>query len=60
MIKASPDNNFFYSIIGINFFTKIIGQSSQQIGAHLDYELPNFIDDYNEYSGNKGIIMKAK
>ena len=49
MIKASPDNNFFYSIIGINFFSKIIGQSSEQIGAHLDDEIPNFIDDYYEY-----------
>ncbi len=51
IINASPDNSFFLSQIGTSLFFKIykiIGKSiGQTAAAHLDDELPNFIDDYN-------------
>ena len=51
IIKASPDNSFFLSQIGTSFFFKIcktIGKSiGQTAAAHLDDEVPNFIEDYN-------------
>jgi hypothetical protein len=55
MLRASPDNNYFLSIIGTNFFSKIIGNSKEQIGAHLDDEIPNLLEEYN--SSKKNCIM---
>ena len=41
------------SIIVTNFFSKIIGNSTEQIGAHLDDEVPNLLDDCKNSSKNK-------
>ena len=56
MLRASPDNNYFLSIIGTNFFSKIIGNSKEQIGAHLDDEIPNLLEEYN--GSKKNCIMQ--
>ena len=57
ILGASPDNNYFLSVIGTNFFNKIIGKiignSTEQIGAHLDDEVPNLLEDCNSSSKNK-------
>ena len=58
MLRASPDNNYFLSIIGTNFFSKIIGNSKGQIGAHLDDEVPNFLEEYNGSNQSKNCIMR--
>ena len=47
ILGASPDNNYFLSIIGTNLFSKIIGNSKEQIGAHLDDEVNGFLEEYN-------------
>lgn len=53
-LKASPDNNYFLSIIASNFYSKLkIGTNLEdQIGAHLDDEIPNFIEEYNGSNQN--------
>ena len=58
MLRASPDNNYFLSIIGTNFFSKIIGNSKEQIGAHLDDEVPYFLEEYNKGANEKSNIIK--
>ena len=61
MLGATPDNNYFLSIIGTNFFSKItelIGKSSNQIGAHIDDEIPNIIDDFKDSNNKKSKITE--
>ena len=58
ILRASPDNNFFLSVIGTNFFTKLIGKSSEHIGAHLDDEIPNLLDEYNGTNHNESRITE--
>ena len=57
-LKASPDNNYFLNFIASNFYSKIrIGANfKDQIGAHLDDEVPNFIEEYKGSNQNKRII----
>jgi hypothetical protein len=57
-LKASPDNNYFLSIIASNFYSKIrIGANlKDQIGAHLDDKVPNFIKEYKGLNKNNRII----
>ena len=55
ILGASPENNYLMSVIATNFFSKItqlIGKSGDQVGAHLDDELPNFLKDCNLVDGN--------
>ena len=63
IIKAPPDNSFFLSQIATSFFLKIYKQIGKSIGqsaaAHLDDEVPNFIDDYKgSNSDNKSKIIE--
>jgi len=62
-LGAPPDNNYFLSIIASNFCSKIkIGANLvDQIGAHLDDELPNLIEEYykqNQNENEKNSIAK--
>jgi hypothetical protein len=53
-LKATPDNNYFLSIISSNLYSKVkIGAYlKDQIGAHLDDEIPNFIEEYKGSNQN--------
>lgn len=54
-LKATPDNNYFLSIISSNLYSKekIGAYLKDQIGAHLDDEIPNFIEEYKGSNQNK-------
>ena len=58
VLRASPYNNYFLSIIATDFFSKIIVNSKGQIGAHLDDEVPNFLEEYNGSNESKNRITK--
>ena len=53
-LGASPNNNYFLSIIASNFCSKIkVGANLEdQIGAHLDDEIPNLIEEYKSSNQN--------
>ena len=53
-LGASPDNTYFLSIIASSFLNKLkIGANLEdQIGAHLDDEIPNFIEEYKGSNQN--------
>ena len=59
-LKSSPDNNYFSSIIVSNFYSKIKIDANlkDQIGAHLDDEILNNIEEYrgSNQKKNENII----
>jgi hypothetical protein len=62
-LGVSPDNAYFLSIIASNFCSKLkVGANLEdQIGAHLDDEIPNLIEEYkgsNQNLDEKNSIAK--